>query len=159
MDAAKINDLVITDTEQGYQVEALLGSNIPLADGLHVATLRYTDRFGNNGSKSVSFRVSTGSPEVVVSIGESSEVAGAYDYTLSVKNPNTLRKLYLSFAYDKDNVEVVDAEPNVPGIQARLEGWMAKGKIINNTVDLNSGRIMIEVDNLKAPPRSLRSRR
>ena len=150
VDAAKINDLVITDTEQGYQVEALLGSNIPLADGLHVATLRYTDRFGNNGSKSVSFRVSTGSPEVVVSIGESSEVAGAYDYTLSVKNPNTLRKLYLSFAYDKDNVEVVDAEPNVPGIQARLEGWMAKGKIINNTVDLNSGRIMIEVDNLKA---------
>jgi len=150
VDAAKVNDLVITSMDQGYKVDALLGSNIPLADGLHVATLRFTDRFGNNGSRSVTFRVSTGAPEVTASIGESTEAAGAYDYTISVKNPNTLRKLYLSFAYDKDNLEVVDADPDTPGIQARLEGWMAKGKIINNTVDLNSGRIMIEVDNLKA---------
>jgi len=150
VDAARINDLVITSIDQGYQVEAQLGANIPLADGLHVATLRFTDRFGNNGSKSVSFRVSTGAPEVVASIGESPEAAGAYDYTISVKNPNTLRKLYLSFAYDKDMVEVVDADPSVPGIQARLEGWVSKGKIISNTVDTQNGRIMIEVDGLNA---------
>ena len=150
LDGGKVNDLKITETEQGYQVETLLGSAIPLADGLHVATLRFTDQFGNNGSRSVTFRVSTGGPEVIGAIGESTDVGGAYDYTISVKNPNSLRKLYLSFAYDRDNVEVVDADPNTPGIQAALEGWMAKGRIINNIIDTDNGRIMIEVDNLNA---------
>ena len=115
-----------------------------------MATLRFTDQFGNNGSRSVTFRVSTGGPEVIGTIGESTDVGGAYDYTLSVRNPNSLRKLYLNFAYDRDNVEVVDADPNTPGIQAGLEGWMAKGRIINNIVDTDNGRIMIEVDNLNA---------
>ena len=41
LDGGKVNDLKITETEQGYQVETLLGSAIPLADGLHVATEIY----------------------------------------------------------------------------------------------------------------------
>lgn len=149
LDGGKVNDLKVTDAEQGYQVEAQLGTSIPLADGLHIATLRFTDQFGNNGSRSVSFRVSTGAPEVIGTIEESA-AGGTVDYTLSVKNPNTLRKLYLNFAYDRDSVEVVDADPAAPGIQAQLEGWMAKGKVINNTVDTASGRIIIEVDSLNA---------
>lgn len=150
VDSARISDIKINETANGYQVEAQLGSSIPLADGLHVATLRFSDKFGNNGSKSVTFRVSTGAPEVVAEIAPSTEVAGAYDYTVSVKNPNTLKKLYLNFAYDKDMVEILDADPATPGIQALLEGWMAKGRIINNKVDTSNGRIMIEVDGLNA---------
>jgi len=150
VDNAKINDIKITEVTNGYQVEAQLGTAVPLADGLHVATLRFTDRFGNNGSKSVTFRVSTGAPEVTAELIPSDDVPGAYDYTISVKNPNTLKKLYLNFAYDNDMVEVVDADSGTAGVQARLESWIAKGKVIHNKVDTNSNRIIIEVDSLKA---------
>lgn len=150
LDGGSVNDLKITATAQGYQVEAQLGAAAPLADGLHVVKLRFADQFGNNGSKSVTFRVSTGAPEVIAEIVESASVGGAWDYTISVKNPNTLKKLYFNFAYDKDRVTVVDADPNTPGVQAELEGWLARGKIINNKVDTANGRILLEVDNLNA---------
>jgi len=153
LDNGKVNDLRITEIAQGYQVEAQLGATVPLADGLHVAKLRFTDKFGNNGTKSVTFKVSTGAPEVVASVGESDTVVGAYDYTISVKNPNTLKKLYLNFAYNKDNVEILDADPKTPGIQAELEGWMKAGKVVHNTVDAANGRIIVEIDNLNAATR------
>ncbi|SHI54449.1 phosphodiester glycosidase family protein [Thermoclostridium caenicola] len=153
LDNGRVNDVKITEIPQGYQVEAQLGANVPLADGLHVAKLRFTDKFGNNGSKAVTFRVSTGAPEAVATVGESDTVVGAYDYTVSIKNPNTLKKLYLSFAYDKDSVEIVDADTKTPGIQAELEDWMKNGKVVHNVVDTENGRIIIEVENLNAATR------
>ena len=148
VDGALISGARLSSNDAATQVEADLGSSVPMADGLHVAELRFSDKFGNKASSSVSFTVQTGAPQVVSTYDSKATISGIFNYTLSVKNPNTLRKLYLVIGYDKNSVEVVDADAKTPGIQVSLESWVKKGKVINNKVDTDNGRIILEIDNL-----------
>ena len=150
VDGALTNGIRLSESDGVMQVEADLGSTVPMADGLHVAELRFMDKFGNKGLQSVSFTVQTGAPQVMVTSDSKASVNGTFNYTLNVKNPNTLKKLYIILGYDKNSVEVVDADSKTAGTQISLEGWVKKGKIINSKVDAENGRILLEIDNLNA---------
>ncbi len=150
LDGAAVESPKIGASGTGYQVETTLGATTPLADGLHNLVLRFSDIYGNKGVKQVSFTVDTGAPQVMASSPATAFDGETFGYTVSVKNPNNLRKLYMIINYNKDALTVVDADPKTEGVQVALEGWMKNGKIINNKVDTENGRIYIEVDNLKA---------
>lgn len=150
LDGAAVEGLKIGTSGAGYQVEASLGTTTPLADGLHTLVLRFSDIYGNKGVKQVSFTVDTGAPQVMASSPATAFDGETFSYTVSVKNPNNLKKLYMVIDYNKDALTVTDADPKTEGVQAALEGWIKTGRIINNKVDTQNGKIYIEVDSLNA---------
>jgi len=138
-----------TGTSNGtVTIKASLGSDLPLADGLHRLTFNYADLFGNAGTKTITFTVETGQPQIIASSNPTVKEGGTFKTTLSVKNPKTLKKVYLDLRYDPEKVELVDSDPNTAGKQVLLDAWVKKGKIITHLVDEAKGRIVLEIDNL-----------
>ena len=125
-----------------------LGTGNTLADGLHELVINLKDNAGNTATEKATFTVDTGAPQVISAINPTYYIGGDLATTFSVKNPKNLKKVYLSLKYDNKAFELVDADTKTSGKQIALESWVKKGKVINNTVDEENGRILIEVDNL-----------
>ncbi len=141
-----VNTAVNTDGTVG--LESQLGTELPLADGLHRLTFEYSDFFGNKDVKDITFTVDTGAPQVTALTAGSVVEEGTFTTELSVKNPETLRKVYMKLSYDPSKVEVVDADPSKPGKQIALEPNVKNAKIITHQVDEVKGTITLEIDNL-----------
>lgn len=150
VDGVLVKDAQVAASNGALNVTAEVGAASPLADGYHTLVLQFADAFGNKGSKTVTFTVDTGAPQIKVQAPASVLPGETVTYIASVKNPNTLKKLYMVINYDPTALEAVDADAKTKGIQTGLEAWVKAGKVINNRVDAENGRIYIEVDNLKA---------
>lgn len=147
LDAAQV-PVTATVSNGTAVIKAALGSDLPLADGLHRLTFNYADLLGNKGTKTISFKVETGNPQIIAATTPTVKEGGTFTTTLSVKNPKSLKKVYIDLRYDPEKVEVVDADAKTAGKQVLLESWVKKGKTITHLVDEAKGRIVLEIDNL-----------
>lgn len=129
-------------------IKGELGADLPLADGYHTILLEYADLMGNKGTESIDFTVKTGSPSVTATTDSTVMKGGTFNTVIEIDNPKNLKKVYLDFRYDKSMVSPVDQDGKTSGIQAALEPWAQKGKIISHRVDEEGGRVVMEIDNL-----------
>lgn len=136
------------NTDGTVVLEHQLGAELPLADGMHRLTFEYSDFLGNKDIKNITFTVDTGAPQITAVTSGSVVEEGTFTTELGVKNPKTLRKVYMKFSFDPSRVEVVDADPSKPGKQIALEAGVKKGKVITHLVDEVNGTITLEIDNL-----------
>jgi len=147
LDGNELTNVTVEGTGS-VTIKGELGSDNILSDGTHTLTLNYSDKSGNKGTRTITFTVDTGAPQVIAATDDTVVEGGSVTTTLSVKNPKKLKKIYVDFKYDVAKLEPVDQDSKTPGIQAALESWAKKGTIIANSIDEKNGRVLIVIDNL-----------
>jgi len=147
LDGNELTNVTVEGTGS-VTIKGELGSDNILSDGTHTLTLNYSDKSGNKGTRTITFTVDTGAPQVIAATDAVVVEGGNVTTTLSIKNPKKLKKIYVDFAYDVTKLEPVDQDSKTPGIQAALESWAQKGTIIANRIDEKNGRVLIVIDNL-----------
>jgi len=147
LDGNELTNVTVEGTGS-VTIKGELGSDSILSDGTHTLTLNYSDKAGNKGTRTITFTVDTGAPQVIAATDAVVVEGGNVTTTLNIKNPQKLKKIYVDFEYDVTKLEPVDQDSKTPGIQAALESWAKKGTIISNRIDEKNGRVLIVIDNL-----------
>lgn len=118
-----------------------------LAGGYHHVTVRVKDKFENPAEASWSFTITAGSQYTLEAPKEL--LAGStYEVKLAIQQVKNLEATSAKITFDPDILQVVDADPDIPGIQTYMNRKLSASNIAANQADNEKGEIVIQTKEL-----------
>ena len=132
IDGVPVAPVVSWEDDGAMRVSAQLGTDVPLAGGYHVASLRVEDLFGNKTTRTWGFHVNTPTPRLKLTAPQGATPGEVFDVLVELSNPNPLKAMDVVFRWNPALLEPVDMNPNVAGIQLGSEKVVTDARIARN---------------------------